>query len=363
MFGSTVLEVAIGLVFVYCIISLICSGISEIIARIVALRASTLRKGICSLLADDEGKNLCSEIYDHGLILGLTPLRKSLEGSGKEGGPKQDAKAGPAPAKTEAGTDQVKAEKEKNLGPIARIRRSRKEPSWIEPTHFATALLDCVLRTENDDSVEATIENIRESVMKVEPPQIKRALLALVDSADNDIKKVRKAVAQWFDGAMKQVTDLYKRRTQLIIAVIAFVICIFGNVDTLSIGRTLIHDDAVRASAVAAASRLNEAKATLDSVSVACLVELKSQAETAGIPLGWPDQEDGEAIWPSGLGGWAVKFSGLLLTVFAASLGAPFWFGVLDRLLGLRKGKTSETDDDGEKPATRLLVNVAKDNE
>ena len=33
---------------------------------------------------------------------------------------------------------------------------------------------------------------------------------------------------------------------------------------------------------------------------------------------------------------WAKKFIGLLLTVIAASLGAPFWFDLLNKAVNLR---------------------------
>lgn len=48
--GSTIIEVAIGVVFVYVLLSLICSAINEWIVGIFRLRASFLRRGITNLL-------------------------------------------------------------------------------------------------------------------------------------------------------------------------------------------------------------------------------------------------------------------------------------------------------------------------
>ena len=42
-----------------------------------------------------------------------------------------------------------------------------------------------------------------------------------------------------------------------------------------------------------------------------------------------PDPEDG--IW-----GWPLKVLGLLISVGAAALGAPFWYRLLDRIGSLR---------------------------
>jgi hypothetical protein len=53
--------------------------------------------------------------------------------------------------------------------------------------------------------------------------------------------------------------------------------------------------------------------------------------EATGIPLGWsaPNPQDG--AW-----GWPLKILGLLISVGAAVLGAPFWYRLLDRVGTLR---------------------------
>jgi hypothetical protein len=40
---------------------------------------------------------------------------------------------------------------------------------------------------------------------------------------------------------------------------------------------------------------------------------------------------------PVGVGSWLIKLLGLLITVLALSLGAPFWFDALTRLASLRQ--------------------------
>ncbi|MCP5108551.1 MAG: hypothetical protein GY950_34520 [bacterium] len=84
MFGSTILETAIGLIFVYLLFSLICSGIREWISALMKVRAKTLKKGIEGFLEDEE---LVKRIYNHPLVRGQesgetkTGLPKSLSGS------------------------------------------------------------------------------------------------------------------------------------------------------------------------------------------------------------------------------------------------------------------------------------------
>src|SRR6516162_218202 len=72
MFGSYVFEVAIGLAFVYMLLSLLCSTINEqVITRFLSLRANTLNKAIQNMLADP---HLAEEVYANPLIQGLSPV-------------------------------------------------------------------------------------------------------------------------------------------------------------------------------------------------------------------------------------------------------------------------------------------------
>jgi hypothetical protein len=71
MFGSELLEVAIGVGALYLVLSLVCSAITEAVARAFAMRSSTLRSGIRNLLSDPEGKDLARAFYDHPLVKGL----------------------------------------------------------------------------------------------------------------------------------------------------------------------------------------------------------------------------------------------------------------------------------------------------
>ena len=52
MFGSTALEVAIGLILIYLVLSLICTVINEWISGILNMRATMLKRGVCNLLND-----------------------------------------------------------------------------------------------------------------------------------------------------------------------------------------------------------------------------------------------------------------------------------------------------------------------
>lgn len=68
MFGSNVLEVAIGLIFIYLFLSVICSSINEAIASLMNQRAKNLFEGVKNLLNDPDFTGLAQFLYNHGLV-------------------------------------------------------------------------------------------------------------------------------------------------------------------------------------------------------------------------------------------------------------------------------------------------------
>ena len=66
MLDSPMIDVAIGLVFFYVTLSLLCSSIQEIIASVLGLRSRNLRRGIRNLV----GNEYAQALYDHPLIKG-----------------------------------------------------------------------------------------------------------------------------------------------------------------------------------------------------------------------------------------------------------------------------------------------------
>ena len=64
MFGSRILEVAIGIIFIF-LVSMICSAIREGIESWVKSRAAFLEHGIRELLHDRHAVGLARSLYTH----------------------------------------------------------------------------------------------------------------------------------------------------------------------------------------------------------------------------------------------------------------------------------------------------------
>jgi hypothetical protein len=50
-----------------------------------------------------------------------------------------------------------------------------------------------------------------------------------------------------------------------------------------------------------------------------------------GVPIGWSNDESPKSRYY-----WFMKVAGILASALAATLGAPFWFDVLNRFVDVR---------------------------
>ncbi len=212
MFGSTILEVAIGLVFIYMLLSLLCSAIGEYIEAKVNNRAKYLRRGIALLLNDTDGsgQDIAKLLYAHGLV---RPL----------------------------------------------YRTPNKLPSYIPSRTFALALWNIASNAAaaaggaSDAGVSTDLKKIREVVAAHVPnKELKAALLTLIDEANGDLQKARQNVEEWYDAMMDRVAGWYKRTMSVVLLVLGVVVAAVINADSITIARVLASDSALRSSVVAA---------------------------------------------------------------------------------------------------------------
>ncbi len=107
------------------------------------------------------------------------------------------------------------------------------------------------------------------------------------------------------------------------------------NVDTFAIAKNLLYNAPVRAAIVAKADALvkespaDDGQTATVSASVEQIKDLQKELLSLPVPFGWPET-------PQGFLNWLAKILGLLFTVGAISLGAPFWFEFLEKVLKIR---------------------------
>src|SRR5262249_42001985 len=137
-----------------------------------------------------------------------------------------------------------------------------------------------------------------------------------------------------------------------IILALAVGVTLITNADSVFIAQSLSRDPALRASVVAAAQdyvRENPPDKTLNppvgkevTKAPPNATKMTEALETLQLPIGWSlAQGDPRRIPLSdGLGAFSVwllaKVFGLFVTAAAVSLGAPFWFDVLNKFVNFR---------------------------
>lgn len=272
MNSNAVIDVGLGIVLMYLLLSLICTMVNEFIASVLGLRAKTLGKGLEALIDNDQ---LLRAFRVHGLIAG------------------QSSAAG-------------------------------GEPSYLSGTSVAGALLDSL----DPDKPVATVADVVEAANKLPPSNVRDAILLAAASAGSDIDKLRSAIASWFDDAMDRLSGVYKRVMQWTSLAVGLAIAVTVNADTIAVASGIWHDTGLRNEIVAAADKIAAPTA-------AALTTSLDQVETdlRPFPIGWTAATSG---WRNSFFGIMGKLVGLLMTGLALSLGAPFWFDILTRFVNLR---------------------------
>ena len=338
MLGSTALEVAISVVFLFIVMSIVASAVQEFIESFLQHRAIHLERGIRELLGDENGHE-AAKIYNHPVVASLFRGEYVPEHIGNAGGLKRGRRRwGLMPLRTHL-------------------------PNYIPRRNFAVAVFDLALPAEQRAEL---IGDDRKMLSRVRagaaqhPPRLRSAVLAAVDHAQGDCDQARRNIEDWYDSAMDRVAGWYKKRTQRILFAIGLALAIILNIDTITIAKHLYVDESVRsaiiAEAEAAAQRVGGSAST-DSALLAALGcagagdaasagGVKRQAscaqqrlESLNFPMGWEEHPLLDIDW----GRWWAAFplifnslAGWLLTAVAVTFGAPFWFDTLNKIMVIR---------------------------
>jgi hypothetical protein len=352
------LDVAIGLIFLYIILALVCSTINEALSTFVGLRARFLQLGLMNLLSaaknpTAEGKATTLAVYSHPLIQTLIRPGHGLADNPRGiRGALRNVRRKIYPDALEDPTEITKW-----------WRRPAPYPSYIPSRTFVAALTDLadqakaaasaaegetnVRDGEGNPPADASLE-LERSLQAIENPLLSEALLTIFKSANGNAEKFQHAAEQWFDDTMERVSGWYKRKTQLILAVLAAILVLVMNADTLTAARTLWRDDAMRAAVVKKAEALavpSEAAAESGETpqpaspedSQPVVDNLDEAVRQLDVPLGWNlSFGDEPTQLPNDWLAWLAKIVGWALTIGAIVLGAPFWFDLLSKIMRVR---------------------------
>jgi hypothetical protein len=375
MFNNTALDVVIGLVFIFLLYSLLASIVQEIIATQLAFRSKVLEKAILRMLED-------------GKITTKYPLFDRIKGFWQmifRVNRLKDKKF----AANFYGHPLIKYLAEDNW---------YSKPGYLSSANFSKIIVDLLnginttgspadMRTIQHSVNAATLKLIPVTTNSANPaehalqeqaenpttqcdinPNTKLFLQSLVAEAQGDLNKFKALLEDWFDETMQRASGWYKRYVQAILFCIGLTIAISFNVDTIRIAQKLTKDPKLREQMVQQAGiwleknqqmneQLQQMKSNglestagyrnLDSIykvqvkrtdtlfhSAKTLVNTDITKVNNILGLGYPK---GTPVGFTGFIGW-------LITALAISLGAPFWFDLLSKLMRVR-GALKNTDE------------------
>jgi hypothetical protein len=315
--SSNVVDVAVGLLFLYALLSAASSTLLELVSSVLSWRARDLEAGIRVTLGSEKTWDL------------LSWLRWLLRGGGFAA--KDD--------KTTAMVDRVLGHE--LVGGALPTRRNL--PSYVSPRNFALAVFDVATDTV-PVSLASVVEALRRPGQVPEP--IRHALQPLVDTADT-LDKARDNVAHWFDAQMDRLSGLYRRRSQVWLVVFGVGISSAMNLDTFEIAKNLATDAAASAAVVAMAQGSSANRTVVASAQVGDGVERSRKdyervvadvrdLTSTGLAVGWSDRPICSESDHGCAGPWGRKALGILITALTTVMGASTWFSALGKLLSLR---------------------------
>jgi hypothetical protein len=336
MSGFPILDLVIGMIFIYFLLSIISSSLVEIVLSSFKIRSQVLEEWLLTIfdkkMLQPDGSNttLGRAIMDHCMTTALA--------------------------------------------------KSGRATSFMDAKNFVSALLEKVSFNPADpDYIATNLEEIAKCIQNATAlngtpllsTELKRTLLLYVNEARaayqangnntvSELQLFREKLEGWFDSSMDRLQGTMKKRyVRPITLFVAVLITLSLNADSVALTKYLYSNPEARTKIVAQAYKVAQdtlMQKTIDSLEkfqagkepAMALRETQKQLkdglatlQEAGIPLGWDHDSKEQEL---------TRVAGWLATVLAIMLGAPFWFDLLNKIANLRgtgPRPASSTDKDG----------------
>lgn len=342
---TRVIEIAISLALIFALTSLLVSALQEAYSSLTGLRGKVLRKAIVSFVGDDA--HFAQALLDHPLLVSLSQQRL--------------------------------------------VEREQRRPSYANADTVVAALLGHLADTYTDGRRPETpgqlVDALRTRAAQAAAADLAgadavgpnalfvRGLSALVQGTEHDWPTFQARVAAWYDSVGERSTGWFKRKTQAGVFFLGLAVAAAANLNPIVIASRLWSDEPLRQAVVAAATEASKAYAAAQSASqpgallgggaltddrwkTLCAPEagqtatdprLAQLCETLrdlgslrqlGLPIGWTQAAMPRLFSRDGQPGWGdyllLMPLGWVIIGLACTLGAPFWFDALGKLVRLR---------------------------
>lgn len=301
---TTWLDVAIGLTLVYLGVSLFVTIINESIAQIRNMRGKELQAALRKLIDDESIRK----------ILAQQPTLASFF------------------------TDQ-----------------SKRIASYVDPKILGQLLISSLSTTTASNT---TMSQISEAIDKLPHSILKTQLQSIALTAETKTEKFVADVSDWMNRSLTMLGERYKQNLQVMSFGVGLVVTVVLNINTIALTEHLYRDKESRNAAFALAIQITEhtTKDTFDQCTKLSITEInknptcnsllgltdavQKRNESLGkLPIGWSPDTSLTNFLPSLFSWDGLKILvGWLLTALAVSLGAPFWFDMINKAVSVRQG-------------------------
>lgn len=303
MLDSPIIDIVIGLSFLYFLLGLISSSLNELIHTWLKTRSKELKYAISHFLDRDWDK-IGEEIVK-------SPYIRTLQ------------------------------------------KDPDKFPSYIPSSSFAQSVIDVIKQSED---LPKHIDEIKEQIKKNEiiKGDAELWLLGMIDQSHDSLEKFYANLEGAYNRAMERVTGWYTRKVKRSILILGIITSVSLNLDTVDIVKSLWQnkENAKAFSAMVASSMENISKAdegfvikdqndntvyAMDKEAGDNINNVLKITHDFPIPYGWNKHSFDFLKKPNNwLVGVLSKLIGWGVTTMAIFLGAPFWFDLLGKIVNLR---------------------------
>lgn len=280
------LNVIVGLVLIFLLYSLFATTILELLASFLSFRGRNLEKTLRNML--DPGNSELFQDFKNN------PMYKQLAGN---------------------------------------FVGKNSPPSYLTSEKFRSILFQVIGRNQPEEKVDEWIGKMPEGPLK-------EVLAQLMADARQDKEEFKQKVELWFNDVMDRASGWYKRNMQRILILVGLGIALAFNVDSLEIYGKLSRDPDTASQLVLEANKIVDAGQAPTSLKDEAVSVLAEHLEVLKSPMGigWENVPVAELSASD----WLKKVFGWIVTAMAISLGAPFWFDLLKKMVNIRSsGKTA----------------------
>jgi len=194
---------------------------------------------------------------------------------------------------------------------IRGIATDYRFPSYIPVAHFALALMDLTVELSSLEGILTArpAQLIKGTEEKLEGKQ--RQIIESLISGESNPRSIQERIEQWFQDSGDRVSGAYKRAAYRSLCVIGLGISFAFGLDAVRLVQGLYTDPATRTIVV------NAAKSATP----------YSAPQVPPAPIGWETRS-------------SYFIPGCVISALAITLGAPFWFDLLNLFINLRQTGT-----------------------